>query len=471
MPELPEVETVKNVLLPIIKNRTVLKVDILRKSIVNNLEHEFIKFMKGSKFLNITRRGKFLIFHLSDNKVLVSHLRMEGKYYELPKSFENSKYARVVFHLDNNMKLCYDDSRCFGRMIMADEASYQNIQSLKELGPEPFDIKDVALLYKKGQKIGLPIKTSLLSQKLFVGLGNIYVDEVLFKSELHPLTPTKSLSMSDWENVVKYSKLVLLEAIKSGGSTIRSYHPGKDISGNFQTQLAVYGRQGQKCVVCHRFLRFIKIGGRGTTYCPNCQPRKHPPLKIAIVGKIASGKSSVLEIFNKHKFLAISSDAIVHQLYKDKVIQNKINKKFNLPEDGDFIVNLRNHLAHHPLDLAKLERFIHPLVKNEITNIFETSTSKLLVAEVPLLFKAKMQNMFDIIIGVDINEENQINRLNLRDKEKSAFNKRINDDNHQFFEHLADLDYIIDNNKDKADLVSQVDTIINKVLSRLNQSL
>lgn len=471
MPELPEVETVKNVLLPIVKGRTVLRVDVLRKSIVNNLEYEFIEFMSGTKFLDITRRGKFLIFHLSDNKVLISHLRMEGKYYEFPETFDNSKYARVVFHLDNNMKLCYDDSRSFGRMIMSDEASYQDLQPLKQLGPEPFDIENVSFLYKKGQRIGLPIKTSLLSQKLFVGLGNIYVDEVLFKSQLHPLTPTKMLTKYDWENIVKYSKSVLLEAINNGGSTIRSYHPGNDISGNFQTRLAIYGRQGQKCVICHRILRFIKIGGRGTTYCPNCQARKHAPLKIAIVGKIASGKSSVLEIFNKRDYLALSSDAIVHKLYEDKVIQKKVINKFKLPEEGEFIVNLRNHLYKHPLDLAKLEKFIHPLVKNEISHNFETSTSKLLVAEVPLLFKAKMQNMFDVIIGVDINEKNQINRLNLRDKEKSAFNKRINDDNHQFFEHLADLDFIIDNNKDKADLEAQVDTIINKVLSRLNQSL
>ncbi|NLB48721.1 MAG: bifunctional DNA-formamidopyrimidine glycosylase/DNA-(apurinic or apyrimidinic site) lyase, partial [Erysipelotrichia bacterium] len=297
MPELPEVETIKNVLLPIVKNRKILGVEILRKSVVYGLKEEFIEFVTGTSILNITRRGKFLIFHLSEQKVIISHLRMEGKYYELAENEALSKYARVVFHLDNQTKLCYDDLRSFGRMAMSDEASYLTSKPLIDLGPEPFDITDVNFLYKQGQKTKRPIKTSLLSQKLFVGLGNIYVDEVLFKSGLHPLTPTKYLSIDDWEMVVAHSKSILKDAIASGGTTVKSYRPGKDISGNFQTQLRIYGRRGQKCVVCHRNLRFIKVGGRGTTFCPQCQLHAHSPLKIAIVGKIAAGKSTVLDIF------------------------------------------------------------------------------------------------------------------------------------------------------------------------------
>ena len=119
MPELPEVETVKRVLLPIVKGRTIKGADILRKSIVNNLEEEFISFVKNETVLDMSRIGKFLIFHLTNEKVLISHLRMEGKYIELLENEDNTKYARVVFHLDNGHKLCYDDSRSFGRMIMS----------------------------------------------------------------------------------------------------------------------------------------------------------------------------------------------------------------------------------------------------------------------------------------------------------------------------------------------------------------
>ena len=106
MPELPEVETVKRVLLPIVKGRTIVKIDINRKTIVNNLEDEFVSYYKNEKFLDITRIGKFLIFHLTNGKVLISHLRMEGKYIELLESDQDTKDARVVFHLDNNHKLC-----------------------------------------------------------------------------------------------------------------------------------------------------------------------------------------------------------------------------------------------------------------------------------------------------------------------------------------------------------------------------
>lgn len=468
MPELPEVETVKRVLLPIVKERTITKIDVLRKSVVNNKESDFISYYTNEKFLDITRIGKFLIFHLTNNKVLISHLRMEGKYIELSETEENTKYARVVFHLDNNHKLCYDDSRSFGRMIINDEANYLKEKEIAKLGPEPFDVSDVTFLINKTKKINLPIKTALLSQELITGLGNIYVDEVLFASKIHPLTPTKLIKKEEWEKIIKESKRILNEAIIAGGSTIRSYHPGKDIDGNFQTSLVAYGRNGQKCVVCHTNMRFIKVNGRGTTFCPHCQIKKGKPLRIAIVGKIASGKSAVLDIFSKENYLTISSDEIVHNLYEKKEIQDLIIKRFKLKIGDDFLTTLREHLKVKKEDLNRLEKIVHPLVKKEIESIFKKSSSSLLVAEVPLLFKAKMENMFDVIIGVDISEENQLRRLHIRDQEKSAFLKRINDLNNMFNEHYQDLDFVIDNNEDLKSLNKQTKEVINKVLSRLN---
>ena len=468
MPELPEVETVKRVLLPIVKERTITKIDVLRKSVVNNKESDFISYYTNEKFLDITRIGKFLIFHLTNNKVLISHLRMEGKYIELSETEENTKYARVVFHLDNNHKLCYDDSRSFGRMIINDEANYHKEKEIAKLGPEPFDVNDVTFLINKTKKINLPIKTALLSQELITGLGNIYVDEVLFASKIHPLTPTKLIKKEEWEKIIKESKRILNEAIIAGGSTIRSYHPGKDIDGNFQTSLLAYGRNGQKCVVCHTNMRFIKVNGRGTTFCPHCQIKRGLPLKIAIVGKIASGKSAVLNEFEKAGYLAISSDAIVHELYVKPEIQKQICKKLKFEAGSDFLSALREHLKVKSNDLERLEKYIHPLVKKEIENEFKKSKSKLLVAEVPLLFKAKMENMFDVIIGVDISEKKQLERLQIRDQEKSAFLKRINDVNNYFDEHRDELDFIIDNNKDRPTLANKVALIINKVLDRQN---
>ena len=468
MPELPEVETVKRVLTPIVKDRKIVKIDILRATIVNNQAETFVHYFENETFLNISRIGKFLIFHLTNDKVLISHLRMEGKYIELLENEENTKYARVVFHLDNNHKLCYDDSRSFGRMIMSNEKDYLKEKEIAKLGPEPFDVKNVDGIVAQVKKVSLPIKTALLSQEIITGLGNIYVDEVLFASKIHPLTPTKLIKKKEWETIIKESQRILNEAIVAGGSTIKSYHPGKDIDGNFQTSLKAYGKNGEKCVVCHTNMRFIKVNGRGTTFCPHCQIKLGAPLKIAIVGKIASGKTAVLETFKKAGYLGLSSDEIVHELYQRKDIQDKICKKFKIKPAEDFTSALREHLKVKSKDLDLLEKFIHPLVKKEIENAFKKSNSKLLVCEVPLLFKAHMQNMFDVIIGVDIKETVQLERLNLRDKEKSAFLKRINDVNNYFDEYRSELDFIIDNNEDSSSLANKTNSIINKVLNRLN---
>ena len=236
MPELPEVETVKSVLVPIVKDRTILEIDILRKSSVPGDQKLFVESLIGQRFLDVTRIGKFLIFHLTNDKVIISHLRMEGKYYELLESEENTKYARVVLHLDNGHKLCYDDSRCFGYLRLSSEQDYRNDKEIAKLGPEPWDA-DTKTIMKQVKNSSLPIKSALLSQTLMTGLGNIYVDETLFASKIHPLTPANKITKDEWDVIIKEASRILKEAIVSGGSTIKSYHPGKDIDGNFQTKL------------------------------------------------------------------------------------------------------------------------------------------------------------------------------------------------------------------------------------------
>ena len=315
MPELPEVETVKNVLLPIVKDHKILKIDVLRLSTIEGDVNEFISNLQGQTFLSISRIGKYLIFHLTNEMVMLSHLRMEGKYYELLENEDNSKYARVVFHLDNGHKLCYDDSRCFGILKLSNEASYKDEEMISKLGPEPFYVDDVKPIMKKVKSVKKPIKTALLDQTLVTGLGNIYVDETLFASKIHPLTPTNKIKENEWKKIISNAKEILSLAIKSGGSTIKSYHPGKDIDGNFQTRLKVYGKSGEMCPECkaHEF-RFIKVGGRGTTFCPGCQKKVGSPLNIAITGKIASGKSTATEVFNSHDIPTLSSDEIVKEL-------------------------------------------------------------------------------------------------------------------------------------------------------------
>ncbi len=465
MPELPEVETVKNILLPVVKGRKIIKIDVLRSSIIEGDINEFVSNLQGETFNDITRIGKYMIFHLTNNKVMLSHLRMEGKYYEFIENEENSKYARVVFHFDNGHKLCYDDSRTFGILKLLSEENYMQDEMIAKLGPEPFVINDVSSLMKKTKKLRKPIKSTLLDQTLMTGLGNIYVDEVLFACKIHPLTPACLISKKEWEAIVENAKAILNNAIQAGGSTIKSYHPGKDIDGNFQTRLKVYGKAGEMCAACKsREYRFIKVGGRGTTFCPNCQKKKGAPITVAITGKIASGKSTATETFALKGYDTLSSDKVVSELYERKDVAHKIEQLLGIEFHQDKVDKaiLRNHLLTHPKDKRKLERFVHPLVAKEIINFLDDSKSKIQVVEVPLLFESKLDSLFDVIIVIDISEEKQSELIAARDKDKALYLKEINKTN-QIDKNKNKASYLISNNSNKNIFIKE----INKVITEL----
>ena len=468
MPELPEVETVKNVITPIITNHTITKIDVLRKSIIKNKTvEEFVNGLEKEKFLSISRIGKFMIFHLSHDKVMISHLRMEGKYYEFDEKEDNSKYARVVFHLDNGKKLCYDDSRTFGMLKLSTEKDYLKEKDLAKLGKEPF-IADPKELYQRCKKLNAPIKSTLLDQTLMTGLGNIYADEVCFACHLYPLTPAKEISSKKWEEIVKESIRILNEAIRLGGSTIKSYHPGKGIDGNFQTAIKAYGKKDEPCPNCGHLFRFMKVGGRGTTYCPNCQYTGMKPIKVAIYGKSGSGKSVVLDAFKKAGYPTISADDIVSSLYQKKDVIDKINKEFDFHfENGVDRDVLRNHLSANPKDVKKINNIVHPLVKKETEIFLHCQDKDIVISEVPLLFEAKMENMFDVLIAVDISKEKQIERLKGRNPKIASQIEKINSYS-KFEENKKKADFVINNNLDLNNLNKQVKEIINKLQYRLN---
>ena len=316
MPELPEVETIKNLLKPQLIDKKIVRIDILRKQTILGDSELFKASLEGQTFKDVTRIGKFLIFHLSGDNVFISHLRMEGKYFQYHKDEPNTKHARVVFYLDDDNKIIYDDSRCFGIMKLSSENKYKNEEEISKLGPEPFDIKDVKYLMDKTKRSTLPIKSALLDQTIMTGLGNIYVDETLFRSKVHPLRKANSITKKEWQLILDNSVLVLNNSIKAGGSTIRSYHPGKGIDGNFQTELLCYGHKGEKCPECQHVFHFIKVGGRGTTFCPMCQVEMKDKILIGVTGRMAAGKSELLEYVKSLGYPVISSDAIVHELYQ-----------------------------------------------------------------------------------------------------------------------------------------------------------
>jgi formamidopyrimidine-DNA glycosylase len=465
MPELPEVETVKSVLEKVVNGRTIQKIDILRSSSVPGDKEQFISSLTGEKFLRMSRIGKFLIFHLTNDKVIISHLRMEGKYYELEENEPNTKYARVVLHLDNGHKVCYDDSRCFGYMRLSNESIYLKDKEIAKLGPEPWDA-DIATIMKQVKRSSLPIKSALLSQTLMTGLGNIYVDETLFAANIHPLTPANKITKKQWELIKQEASRILKEAIISGGSTIKSYHPGKDIDGNFQSKLLAYGKAGTKCPNCGSTFRFIKVGGRGTTFCPKCQEYHGKAIKVAIFGKIASGKSTVLNIFKEQGIPTLSADEVVKDLYNKKEVINKINNAFGL--EGNTIDRnaLRNLLASDSKNIKKIDKIVHPLVKEE-TKKFLKEHNGLVVVEVPLLYESKMDSLFDVIIAVDIKDKKQAELISQRDGNKAKDLKTINKAS-TFDNNKNKADFIIDNDADLNSLNKKVINIINKLKCRLD---
>lgn len=272
MPELPEVETVKENLKKRLINTKINDVKVLYNNIIAYPDtNTFEKTLKNKKVKDITRRGKFIIFDLEDY-YLLSHLRMEGKYFIKNKNDQINKHEHVIFNLDNNQELRYMDTRKFGKMFLIQKENIDTIGPLKELGLEPFD-KNLTSNYLK-EKIKnkiIPIKTALLDQSIIAGIGNIYADEILFLSHVNPLKKSNTLKEKELNNIIKSTKEVLNKAIAKGGTTIHTYTSVDGIKGTYQDSLFVHNKEKELCKVCQTQIKKIKVGGRGTYYCPHCQ--------------------------------------------------------------------------------------------------------------------------------------------------------------------------------------------------------
>lgn len=268
MPELPEVETVRRVLTDEIIGLKITEVVINYPKMISPSPDIFKTKLANAKFISINRIGKFLIFNLDNNYSFISHLRMEGKYFYCLKDYPINKHMHVIFKLDNNHILIYQDVRKFGVMILKETKDVYNTPPLSNVGAEPFSItKDE--LSKKLQNKKLPIKTLLLDQSIMSGLGNIYVDEVLFKSKINPNKLGLLITDSEVERIIDSSKEILSLAIHHKGTTIRSYTSSLGVSGEYQNFLQVHTKE--ICPICNEKLERIKIGGRSTYFCKKCQ--------------------------------------------------------------------------------------------------------------------------------------------------------------------------------------------------------
>lgn len=463
MPELPEVETVRRILTNTLVGKKILRVEVLYPRMILKGKDEFVQKLQNKTIERINRIGKYLIFEFSDNLALISHLRMEGKYLEFPLDEPSSKHARIVFYF-KDCKVCYDDTRCFGTMELWPKDEYLKAPCLTKLGPEPFDVKDGDYLLKSFKNRRGEIKSSLLDQTIMTGLGNIYVDEVLYKSKISPYKRSDEITKKEADAIVKNAIAVLNKAIKLGGSTVSSYHPANGVDGKFQNELEAYGKKHQSCPNCGHIMRKDFIKGRGTTYCPTCQ---HVAIKVGITGKIASGKSSLLKIYQEMGYSTFSSDEAVTHLYKNDIkLKTKLVKLF-----GENVINDRGgiekgYLKEMIISNAEkkkiVEELVHPLVGEMILKfIAKHRAEEIVFVEVPLLFEAKMERMFDLIIGVDASSITQKEHLGKRSKTVNS-DLLLNNSN-TFDKNAKKCNFLIANNGSLDNLKKEAKKIIKEI--------
>lgn len=275
MPELPEVETVVRTLRGLVVGKTIERVSVTLPRIVRFSDdtEAFKAGLTGQTIHEIKRRAKFIQFVL-DRDVLVSHLRMEGRYGLYAAQDPVEKHTHVIFHFTDGTELRYRDVRQFGTMDLFPLGMETQAGPLAKLGVEPLEEAFTADVLRQLLKDrATKIKPLLLNQECIVGLGNIYVDESLFKAGIHPEKPAGKLTKKQVARLHESIVATLSEAVEQGGSSIKSYVNGQGEMGMFQQSLLVYGRKDEPCVNCGTPIVRLVVGGRGTHICPACQKK------------------------------------------------------------------------------------------------------------------------------------------------------------------------------------------------------
>lgn len=275
MPELPEVETVLRILEQQIQNTRITEIEVPYEKIIDNVSvDEFCSLLRKEAFQSFTRKGKYLIFGMQE-VTLVVHLRMEGKFYlrDANEIFDQ-KHVHLIFHLSDGRRLCYHDTRKFGRFYV-----YQKglpLDCLRQVGLEPWDASlDATWLYEKVKKHSkMTVKDFLLDQRFIAGIGNIYANEICFHIAVHPESRVSSLTKKLCQELIDAVRIILERAIAMGGTTIRSYTSSLGVTGRFQLTLSVYQKDGEMCERCGATIRRSLLHGRGTFFCPGCQKRR-----------------------------------------------------------------------------------------------------------------------------------------------------------------------------------------------------
>lgn len=272
MPELPEVETVRRELEPVIAGSRIKDVWLGWDGIVHlPTAAEFLTGISRRRISAITRRGKYLIFHLDGPAVLVVHLKMTGSLIVRPGSEPPDRLDRAVFYLDNGKAIHFHDPRKFGRLWLTEDLN----RVIKKLGPEPFGDGFTPEYFREGlKKRSAPIKPVLLDQGFIAGIGNMYADESLFATRIHPLSPASSLSERKTKELYQTIKEILAAAIEKRGASIRNYVRPDGTGGTAHFSFQVAHGINDTCSRCGHAIKRMVVRGRGTYICPNCQRQR-----------------------------------------------------------------------------------------------------------------------------------------------------------------------------------------------------
>lgn len=277
MPEMPEVETIRRSLEASVAGRTIRSVEVRSPHCLGMASDfapdVFVRALEGRAFTGFDRRGKYLIARLSGPAVLVIHLRMTGRFVytpaRTPPAGLDPRHAHVTFHLADGGRLTFYDPRKFGRLYLD-----RLPPGLRALGPEPLDPAFTAEVLGgilKGRKAR--VKALLLDQSAVAGLGNIYADEALHRAGIHPARRADRLTREEVGQLWEAIRTVLAEGVRHRGTTFSDYRDGRGEPGGFAPLLRVYGREGEPCRHCGTIIGRIKVAGRSSHFCPDCQPR------------------------------------------------------------------------------------------------------------------------------------------------------------------------------------------------------
>lgn len=275
MPELPEVETTLQGLLPHIKHQKMVQITVRQFNLRWPIPQNIAKIIKNQEINDATRRGKYLLL-ATDKGTLILHLGMSGRLKILTQPTPAQKHDHIDITLANQKIIRFTDPRRFGAVLWTTQPIDQH-KLIKHLGPEPLNTGFSShYLFQQAQKRNVPVKSFIMDSKIVVGVGNIYANEALFLAQIHPMTKAGHLTREQHKRLVVAIKKILRAAIKQGGTTLKDFLNSEGKPGYFKFHLKVYGRGGLSCFDCDTILEEIRLGQRSTVFCPACQLKAVP---------------------------------------------------------------------------------------------------------------------------------------------------------------------------------------------------